>query len=127
MIASTLARALPFAFALAFAAAVPAQAQGQSPTGPGGSSARNQAGESYPNDAKAATDKGSPQVVQDAANSHPAKATKRTAKKGKNIASRAGHRAANATRNTGEAISRHLPGNKGGSTGTGSAADQTAR
>ena len=128
MNAKTFSRTLPAALALAFAAAaVTAHAQSTNPTGPGGSAAtRNQSGESYPNDPKA-TDKGSPKVVQDAAASRPAQATKRVAKTGGSMAANAGHRAADATRGAGEAIGRKLPGNKGGSTSTGSAADQTAK
>ena len=102
---------LAAALALAFAAAAPAQAQ-SNPTGPTNATTQK-AGEAYPNDKTAGMDKGKPQAMQDAqdkvAHSEAGKATKRTAKKAKRKTANTAHRAADATRDTGNAIARNLP------------------
>jgi hypothetical protein len=100
-------RGLPAALALAFAFAAQAQ-QSNNPTGPGARQSQ-QAGEAYPNDPKAGTDKGAPKVVQDAEKSRPAQATKRVAKKAGNAVSDTAGKAADATRDTGNAIAKRLP------------------
>ncbi|TFZ05147.1 hypothetical protein EZ313_00235 [Ramlibacter henchirensis] len=99
------------AIAIAFAAALPAQAQGTNPTGPDNKSTQK-AGEAYPNDKTAGTDKGKPEAVKKAENSRPAQATKRVAKKTGNAVSNTAKRAADATRNAGDNIAKKLPGNK---------------
>jgi hypothetical protein len=48
-------------------------------------------------------------VVDRAANSRPAQATKRATRKATNAVKRTGNRAANALRNTGENINRRVP------------------
>ena len=96
--------------ALAFAAALPAQAQGN-PTGPDNASTQK-AGEAYPNDRTAGTDKGSPEVVRKAAKSRPARATKEVAEDAGNAISRTARRAADATRRAGNGIAGKLPAHK---------------
>lgn len=112
MNASTLARRLPATLALAFcAAALTAHAQGANPTGPDSKSTQK-AGESYPNDKTAGTDKGKPEVVKKAEKSRPAQATRKVAEDTGNVVSRTAKRAADATRRTGENIADKLPANK---------------
>jgi hypothetical protein len=96
--------------AVAFAAALPVQAQ-NNPTGPDNKSTQK-AGEAYPNDKAAGTDKGSPEVVKKAQKSRPAQATKEVAKDTGNVVSRTAKRAADATRRTGDNIAGKLPANK---------------
>lgn len=96
--------------AVAFAAALPVQAQND-PTGPNNKSTQK-AGEAYPNDKAAGTDKGSPEVVKKAQKSRPAQATKEVANDAGNAVSRAARRAADATRRTGDSIAGKLPANK---------------
>ena len=99
---------LSAALALAFAAALPAQAQGTSPTGPDNKSTQK-AGESYPNDKAAGTNKGKPETVKKAENSRPVQATKEVAKDTGNVVSRTAKKAAYATRRTGDNIAGKLP------------------
>lgn len=96
--------------AVAFAAALPAQAQ-NNPTGPDNKSTQK-AGEAYPNDKTAGTDKGAPEVVRKAQKSRPAQATKEVAQDAGNAVSRTAKRAADATRRTGNDIARNLPASK---------------
>ena len=96
--------------AAAFAAALPVQAQ-SNPTGPDNQSTQK-AGEAYPNDKTAGTDKGSPEVVKKAQKSRPAQATKEVAKDTGNVVSRTAKRAADATRRTGDSIAGKLPAGK---------------
>lgn len=89
--------------------AMHAGAQSASPTGPGNSNS-NKAGEAYPNDPNAASkNKPTLGVVQKAEDSRPVQATKRVARKSKNAVKRAGHRAADVMRNTGDKIGSKLP------------------
>lgn len=103
MKASTLSAAL----AVAFAAALPVQAQ-TNPTGPDNKSTQK-AGEAYPNDKTAGTDKGKPEVVKKAEKSRPVRATKEVAQDAGNAVSRTARRAADATRRAGENIADKLP------------------
>ena len=109
---STLRR-LPAALALALcAAALTAHAQSANPTGPDSKSTQK-AGEAYPNDRTAGTDKGSPEVMKKAQKSRPAQATKGVAQDAGNAVSRTARRAADATRRAGDNIAGKLPANKG--------------
>jgi hypothetical protein len=113
MNASTLVRRLPAALALFFcAAALTAHAQGANPTGPDSKSTQK-AGEAYPNDKTAGTDKGSPEIVKKAGKSRPARATRKVAEDAGNVVSRTARRAADATRRTGDSIAGKLPAQKG--------------
>lgn len=102
---------LSAALALAFAAALPAQAQGSNPTGPDNKSTQK-AGEAYPNDKTAGTDKGKPETVKKVEKTRPVQATKEVAKDGGNAVSRTAKRAADATRRTGDNIAGKLPAGK---------------
>ena len=97
--------------AVALAAALPVQAQ-NNPTGPDNSSTQK-AGEAYPNDRTAGTDKGSPEVVKKARKSRPAQATREVAEDAGSAISRTARRAADATRRTGQSIAGKLPKNGG--------------
>jgi hypothetical protein len=102
---------LSAALAFAFAAALPAQAQSTNPTGPDNKSTQK-AGEAYPNDKTAGTNKGKPETVKKVENSRPVQATKNVARKTGNAVSNTAKSAADATRRTGDKIADKLPGDK---------------
>jgi hypothetical protein len=87
---------------------VNAGAQSANPTGPGNTNS-NKAGEAYPNDPNAATNRQKPAVVQKVEDSRPAQATKRVAKKTKRAVKKTGHKVADTMRDTGNKIGSKLP------------------
>ena len=95
------------AFVAAAFATLPAQAQ-NNPTGPDNPSTQK-AGEAYPNDKAAGTDRGSPEIVKKAGKSRPAQATREVAQDAGNVVSRTARRAADATRRAGDSIAGKLP------------------
>ena len=115
MIHTKLLRTVPAAIALTLAFGLSAQAQSANPTGPGNISP-NKAGEAYPNgpttskpDTNNAVARTVVKTEDKVANSRPAKATKRVAKKTTKAVKNAGTKTGNAIRNTGEKIGEKFP------------------